>query len=335
MSTYLHDIEWLHPWMLGLLIVPVLIYLYRRRFPSYYQVALRVPGLPKDSLPKNWRMEIASLPIWLNYLAMGLIIIALARPQKILKEEKIDAEGIDIMLATDVSSSMLAQDFKPNRLEASKYIASEFIDKRPYDRIGLVVFAGESYTVSPLTTDHPVLKQLLSQIQPGLLQDGTAIGMGLAAAVNRLKDSKAKSKVVILLTDGVNNTGYIKPEAAAEIAKELGVKVYTIGVGTRGRARAPVGRRPDGSFVFGYSRVEIDERLLHYISKLTSGRYFRATSEQELKQIYDVIDQLEKTKMEINVFKRNLEYFYPLVILALALLVLSRLLAWTVLNVKP
>jgi len=335
MSALMNNIEWLHPWMLGLLVLPVLVFWYRRRRKKDYTIALRVPGLPEDALPKNWRMEISSLPAWLNYLAMVFLIVALARPQKIFKEQKVNAEGIDIMLATDVSSSMLAQDFKPNRLEASKYIASEFIDKRPYDRIGLVVFAGESYTVSPLTTDHPVLKQLLQQIQPGLLQDGTAIGMGLAAAVNRLKDSKAKSKVVILLTDGVNNTGYIQPEAAAEIAKELGVKVYTIGVGTRGTAKAPVGRRPDGSFVYGLSRVEIDEKLLNYISNLTGGRYFRATSEQELKQIYDVIDKLEKTKMEINVFKRNLEYFYPLALIALGLILLSRLLAWSVLNVKP
>ncbi len=335
MSAYLNNIEWLHPWMLSLLVVPVLVYLFRRKKRKSYQIAMRIPSLPAEPLPKNWRMEMAALPVWLNYLAMVLIIIGLARPRKILKEENIKAEGIDIMLVTDVSSSMLAQDFKPNRLEASKYIASEFIDKRPYDRFGLVVFAGESYTVSPLTTDHAVLKQLLAQIQPGILQDGTAIGMGLAAAVNRIKDSKAKSKVVILLTDGVNNMGYIKPEAAAEIAKELGVKVYTIGVGTRGRAKAPIGRRPDGSFVFGYSRVEIDERLLNFISNLTHGKYFRATSEKELKQIYDVIDKLEKTKMEINVFKRNLEYFYPLVLVAVGLLLWSRLMAWSVFNIKP
>ncbi len=335
MTDYLTNIEWLHPWMLGLLVLPIGIFLYRMKWGSKGQVNWHISGLPASPLPRNWRMEVSALPTWLNYLAMGLIIVALARPQKILKEEQIDAEGIDIMLATDVSSSMLAQDFNPNRLEASKRIASDFIDKRPYDRIGLVVFAGESYTVSPLTTDHAVLKQLLSQIQPGLLQDGTAIGMGLAAAVNRLKDSKAKSKIVILLTDGVNNTGYIKPEAAAEIAKELGVKVYTIGMGTRGRAKAPVGRRPDGSFVFGYSRVEIDEKLLQFISQQTQGRYFRATSEQELRQIYEVIDKLEKTKMEINVFRRNLEYFYPLVLLAIGLLIASRAFAWSVLNVKP
>jgi len=207
------------------------------------------------------------------------LIIALARPQLTLTEEEVKAEGIDIVIAMDVSSSMLAQDFKPDRLSVSKNVAKSFVDKRAYDRIGLVVFAAESYTQCPLTTDHRVVKDFLDGLQCGILEDGTAIGMGLASAINRMKDSEAKSKVVILLTDGVNNSGYIKPMTAAEIAKELGTKVYTIGVGTRGRALMPQQRRGNGEYIYRMVNVNIDEDLLRTIADDTGGKRLRYRSQ--------------------------------------------------------
>ena len=247
----------------------------------------------------------------------------------------VKAEGIDIILAMDLSSSMLAKDFDPDRLTVSKEVAAKFVDKRVYDRIGLVVFAGDSFTQTPLTTDHNILKDFLANIVCGMLDDGTAIGMGLATATNRLKDSKSKSKVIILLTDGVNNAGYIKPLTAAEIAKEYDMKIYTIGVGTTGAALTPVNRRNDGKFVFGMSKVNIDEKLLSEISKMTGGRYFRATDEAMLNSIYDEIDQLEKTEMEVNVFKRYKDIFRIPLMLAFGLLLLEFILRQTVLRTLP
>ncbi len=259
----------------------------------------------------------------------------MARPQLALKEEIVRADGIDIFLVMDLSSSMLARDFDPDRLEVSKRVATRFIDKRTYDRIGLAVFSGESFTQSPLTTDHAVVKQLLAGLQCGLLKDGTAIGMGLAAGVNRLKDSEAKSKVVILLTDGVNNSGYIKPLTAAEIAVEFGVKVYTIGVGSTGEALAPVSVRDDGRYLFGMTRVEIDEGLLREIAEMTGGRYFRATSAKDLEEIYDVIDTLEKTEMEITTFKRYSEEYYRFLLGGLLLIFIERVLSLTIFRRLP
>jgi Ca-activated chloride channel family protein len=263
------------------------------------------------------------------------MVIALARPQLTLKEEEIKAEGIDIIMVMDISSSMLAQDFQPDRLQVSKAVAKEFIDKREYDRIGLVVFAGESFTQCPLTTDHRVVKDFLDGLQCGLLDDGTAIGMGLASAVNRLKDSDAKSKVVILLTDGVNNSGYIKPITAAEIAKELETKVYTIGVGSRGQALSPVSRRSDGRYIFGMANVEIDEALLNQIAEMTGGNYYRATDESSLMAIYDEIDKLEKTEMEITTFKRYSEEFRRFLIIGLLLFLVETLLRLSIFKTLP
>jgi Ca-activated chloride channel family protein len=262
-------------------------------------------------------------------------MLAMARPQQTLKEEVVKAEGIDIILAMDLSSSMLAKDFNPDRLTVSKEVAAKFVDKRVYDRIGLVVFAGDSFTQTPLTTDHNILKDFLANIECGMLDDGTAIGMGLATATNRLKNSKSKSKVIILLTDGVNNAGYIKPLTAAEIAKEYDMKIYTIGVGTTGAALTPVNRRNDGKFVFGMSKVNIDEKLLSEISKMTGGRYFRATDEAMLNSIYDEIDQLEKTEMEVNVFKRYKDIFRIPLMLAFGLLLLEFILRQTILRTLP
>ncbi len=306
----------------------------------YYQkdkmnMPLNMPSLEGLGSLRTWRSIASTILPYLKYVGLAALIIALARPQQTLKEEEVKAEGIDIFLVMDLSSSMLARDFKPDRLSASKSVAAAFVDKRPYDRLGLAVFAGESFTQSPLTTDHAVIKEFLGNLQCGLLQDGTAIGMGLAAAVNRLKDSEAKSKVVILLTDGVNNSGYIKPFAAAEIAKEFDVKVYTIGVGTTGEALSPVSRRDDGQYMFGMARVEIDEKLLQDIASMTGGRYFRATTDIELQRIYDEIDKLEKTEMEVTTFKRYSEEYYKFVAIGLILLFIERLLSLTILRRLP
>ena len=253
----------------------------------------------------------------------------MARPQLTLKEEKIKAEGLDIMMVMDLSSSMLSRDFDPDRLEVSKMVAKEFVAKRVHDRLGLVVFSGEAFTQCPLTMDHQIVTDFLSSLQVGMLADGTAIGMGLATAVNRLKDSKAKSKIIILLTDGVNNAGYIDPNTAADIAKEMGVKVYTIAVGTMGQALSPVNRRSDGQYMYAMAQVEIDTELLQKIAEMTDGKYFRAIDRQSLENIYTEIDRLEKTEIEIDIFKRYKDEYRIFLYLGLAMLLLWWLLKAT------
>lgn len=331
----IHNIEFSSPyWLLLLAIIPLML-LYK-----YYSKRQEIEPMTFSTLESisglySWKEKaIKYLPI-LRYLALAALMLAMARPQQTLKEEVVKAEGIDIILAMDLSSSMLAKDFDPDRLTVSKEVAAKFVDKRVYDRIGLVVFAGDSFTQTPLTTDHNILKDFLANIECGMLDDGTAIGMGLATATNRLKGSKSKSKVIILLTDGVNNAGYIKPLTAAEIAKEYDMKIYTIGVGTTGAALTPVNRRNDGKFVFGMSKVNIDEKLLSEISKMTGGRYFRATDEAMLNSIYDEIDQLEKTEMEVNVFKRYKDIFRIPLMLAFGLLLLEFILRQTILRTLP
>ena len=320
--------------MLLLLLLPAIgAWYYLRRRERY--ATLRMPSLEGLSAGSSIKGRLrAVLPV-LRGLAYIALVIALARPQEVLKEQEIKAEGIDIFLVMDLSSSMLAQDFKPDRLEVSKRVASEFVDKRAYDRLGLAVFAGEAFTQCPLTTDLRVVKEFLDNLKCGILEDGTAIGMGLATAVNRLKDSESKSKVVILLTDGVNNAGYIKPLTAAEIAKEFGVRVYTIGVGSTGDALTPVSRRSDGRYIFGLARVEIDEDLLKQIANMTSGMYFRATSAESLQRIYAEIDQLEKTEIDVTVIKRYSEEFHRFAFLALFFIVLEVLLRYTVFRTIP
>ena len=271
-----------------LLLIPAVGFWYYKRRKQYY-ATIKMSSLQSIAGIRSWRGRLRSLLPFFRALSCIALVIAIARPQEVLKEEEVTADGIDIALVMDLSSSMLAQDFKPDRLEVSKRVAGDFVDKRKYDRIGLSVFAGESFTQCPLTTDHRVLKEFLAGLRCGLLTDGTAIGMGLATAVNRLKDSEAKSKVVILLTDGVNNAGYVKPITAAEIAREFDVKVYTIGVGSTGDALTPVSRRSDGKYIFGLARVEIDEALLTQIAEMTGGRYFRATSTQALERILSLI----------------------------------------------
>ena len=236
----------------------------------------------------------------LRYLAITFLIIAIARPQIVdISTQTKTSKGIDIVIAVDVSSSMLAQDLKPNRLDALKLVAKEFINDRVSDRIGLVVYAGESYTKTPVTSDKLVIIKALDEINfDGIIEDGTAIGMGLATSVNRLKDSKAKSKVIILLTDGVNNSGFIDPNTAADLALSFGIKTYTIGLGSNGNALAPIAINPNGTFRYGLTRVEIDEKLLESIAKQTGGLYFRATDNERLKDIYQEINKLEKTEVE-------------------------------------
>jgi Ca-activated chloride channel family protein len=335
MSLQMQNITFVHPGMLWLLVaLPLLVVWYYRTYKRRYPV-LKLSNLAALQHTRSLRGRLRSLLPTLRILAMGLLIIALARPQQTLKEEQIKAEGIDIALVMDLSSSMLAQDFKPDRLEVSKRVAADFINKRPYDRIALSVFSGEAFTQCPLTTDHAIVKNFLAELQCGLLEDGTAIGMGLATSVNRLKDSDAKSKVIILLTDGVNNAGYIKPLTAAEIAKEFNIKVYTIGVGSTGEALTPVSRRSDGKYIYGLARVEIDEALLTTIATSTGGQYFRATSEESLAAIYDEIDQLEKTEMEVTSIKRYSEEFRAFAWLGLLLILLELLLRYTVLRAIP
>jgi Ca-activated chloride channel family protein len=270
----------------------------------------------------------------LRILALSALIIALARPQSTNRWQRVSTEGIDIVMAMDVSGSMRAMDFKPNRLEAAKDVGMEFVNSRPDDRFGLVVFSGESFTQCPLTTDRAVVTNFMKELDFGMVEDGTAIGMGLATAVNRLRDSKAISKVIILLTDGVNNMGDIGPITAAELASAYGIRVYTVGVGSMGTAPFPV------KDVFGRNTVqnipvEIDEDVLRKIAVLTNGKYYRATSNSSLKEIYKEIDQLEKTKLDVKQFSKKKEEYFPWILLAIALLALEVLMRYTVFRTIP
>ena len=265
-------------------------------------------------------------------ITLLLVIVALARPQEISNSTRTKtSSGIDIVIAVDISSSMLAQDLKPNRLEALKTVASQFINDRTNDRIGLVIYAGESYTKTPVTSDKDVVIKSLSDITfDGVIEDGTAIGMGLATSVNRLKESKAKSKVIILLTDGVNNSGFIDPSTAADLAANFEIKTYTIGLGTNGNARAPVALNPNGSFRFGMTKVEIDEELLKNVANKTGGLYFRATDNKKLEEIYNEINKLEKTEVEEIKYSDSQEQYRLLIIAAIGLIFVELILKYTV-----
>jgi Ca-activated chloride channel family protein len=281
-----------------------------------------MPGLkPFANTGQTFRNYLRHILFGLRTAAIAFLIIVLARPQKIDMFQDVSTEGIDIILTLDISGSMLARDFKPDRLEASKNVATEFISGRPYDRIGLVVFSGESFTQCPLTTDHAVLINLMRELQSGMIEDGTAIGNGLALAVNRIKDSEAKSKVIILLTDGVNNRGEIAPATAADIAKTFGIRVYTIGVGTMGTAPYPV-QTPFGT-QYQNLPVEIDEAILKDIAAKTGGKYFRATDNNKLVQVYGEIDKLEKSKIDVRQFTRKEEKFMIPALILFGLLVLE------------
>ena len=288
--------------------------------------------------PKSWRMRIVNLPMVLRCATFVLIVIILARPQTHNAWDKKSVEGIDIMLAMDVSTSMLAEDLRPNRIEAAKEVAAEFISGRPDDNIGLTIFAGEAFTQCPMTSDHTSLLNLLQNVRTdiaarGLIQDGTAVGMGLANAVSRLKASKAKSKVVILLTDGSNNMGDLSPMTSAQIAKSLGIRVYTIGVGTNKVARYPM--PVAGGVQYVNIPVEIDTKTLREIAATTQGNFYRATNNAELKNIYKEIDKLEKTKMNVKKFSKRYEAYQPFAVAAIICLLLEILLRTTVLRRIP
>lgn len=325
------QLSFAQPYFLLLLLLLPLVAWHRYRQQGTHEPTLTLSNTVFMQLPgykTTWRARLRPYMYILKLAAAALLIIALARPQNRYAEEKINADGIDIIISMDVSGSMLARDFEPDRLGAAKEVAREFVKNRPYDRIGLVVFAGESFTQCPATTDHKVVETLLDGIRSGMLADGTAIGMGLATAVTRLQDSPAKSKVVILLTDGVNNAGFFDPLTAAETARQYGIKTYTIGIGTEGYAPYPV----QGVFGMSYQQMEvkIDEELLQKIADATGGKYYRATNNESLRQIYAEIDRLEKSKIEVTTVSRYAERFYPFAGFALVLLLLHLLLRQTV-----
>lgn len=317
-----------YPALLWLLVIPALMLVHY----IYIELSGRRPHLRVPDI-KFWKAGgrsvlgvIRHLPFLLRTIALVMIIIAIARPRSSTKMDKIDTEGIDIVLAMDVSTSMLARDFTPDRISAAKDIAIEFISQRPSDRMGIVVFAGESYTQCPLTTDRATLINLMKEIETGLIEDGTAIGNGLATAVARMQNSDAKSRVVILLTDGVNNSGEITPQTAADIAKTYGIRVYTIGVGANGTAPYPV-MTPWGVQMQNVE-VEIDENLLKNIAEITGGRYFRATDNTKLSEIYSEINKMEKARTTIDSFPIYKELFTGFALIALACLLLEVLISF-------
>ena len=300
--------------LLLILIVPIVLWYVKRHAIKEQSIRMSSIGSYKGG-SKSWRVRLRHIPFVLRMMAFALVVIVLARPQSSNSWQNRTKEGIDIIMTMDISGTMLAEDLKPNRLKAAKNVAIDFIKNRPNDNIGLVLFAGERFAQCPLTNDHNVLINMFNSVDYGMLADGTAIGLGLANAVGRLKDSKAKSKVVILLTDGSNNAGDISPETAADIAAKMGVRVYSIGVGTRGKAPFPI----DTPFGIQYQAidVDIDEPMLKRIAQKTDGKYFRATDNKKLKEIYDEIDKMEKTKIEVQDFSRKNEAYLPFALLAL------------------
>ncbi|MBQ4820177.1 VWA domain-containing protein [Aquimarina sp. MMG016] len=316
-------------WLFLLLPLAVAWFILKR---NRQQAELKISSVKGFKISGSWLTKLKPILFLLRLVALALIITALARPRTVDVSTKTKTtKGIDIVMSIDVSASMLAKDLRPNRLEALKKVAAEFIKDRPNDRIGLVVYAGESFTKTPITSDKSIVLSAMNDVRyDNVLENGTAIGMGLATSVNRLKDSKAKSKVIILLTDGSNNAGFIDPKIASELAVEYGIKAYTIGLGTNGMALTPVAILPNGSFQYGRSRVEIDEELLKEIAKVTGGKYFRATDNKKLEQIYEEIDKLEKTDVEEFKFYNYEEKFRSLVLLAGFLIFVEFLLRYTV-----
>lgn len=315
----LSDVTFAYPWILYLLIIlPLMLVWYwfrgRKKEPSINYSSIRI----FKSVTPNWKERLRHLPFILRCLAVGILIIALARPQSFSSGENIFTEGIDIAMVLDISGSMLAEDFRPNRLEAAKNVIDEFVQGRSTDRIGLVIFSREAFTQCPLTIDYSVLRNLLNEIKSGMIDDGTAIGNAIANGVNRLKESDSKSKIIILLTDGINNAGEVNPVSAAQIAKTFGIRIYTIGVGTRGEAPYPV-QTPFG-LKYQMVPVEIDEAILKEISSSTNGQYFRATNNKTLSQIYSEIDKMEKTRIEVTSYRNAKELYYSWLLGGLALL---------------
>lgn len=332
LTNYFNTIHFSQPWFFALFVlVPVVLFWYVSKNNTQHGTLIisdaAAPGL------SSWKSSLRHLPFMFRLLAMCCIILALARPQTKNDLQQTNGEGVDIVLCIDVSGSMTAQDFQPNRLEAAKAVAADFVSRRTADRIGVVIFAGESFTQCPITTDHNVLLAAIDNIHNGLLEDGTAIGSGLGTSVDRLRTSKSKSKIIILLTDGENNGGLIDPKTAKEIAKTFGIKVYTIGVGTDGYAQQPV-NTPLG-VQMQTTKVTIDEKLLQEIAAETGGRYFRAKDNDGLSKIYTEIDNLEKSKVEISTLSRYTEKFFPFVIAALAFLLLEMIFRYTIFRKFP
>lgn len=327
------DIEFAQPYQFILLgLVPILALWYitnhRRK-----QASVMISSTAMLASLSSWKTTLRHLPFVLRMLALICLVVALARPQKRNDEQMMSGEGVDIVLCIDVSGSMLAQDLSPNRMEAAKAVAASFVDSRPTDRIGLVIFSGESFTLTPVTTDKNVLKTQIYNIRSGLLEDGTAIGSGLATSVDRLRSSASKSKVVILLTDGENNGGMIDPNTAKEIAKAIGVRVYTIGVGTEGYAPVPV--QTIGGVVMQREKVNIDEKLLKQIADETGGKYFRAKDNEGLINVYGEIDKLEKSKIEVTTLRQYTEKFWPFALAAAVLVFLEVFLRMTAFRKFP
>lgn len=311
-----------------LLLLPLAL-LWRRTRAQ--EILLRMPQ-DNMALGATWRAKARKWWPYLRWLTLALLVIAMARPQRKWQEEKIKADALDILLAMDISPSMLSKDFDPDRLSVAKKVAIDFVDKRPHDRLGLVAFSAEAFTQCPLTSDRKVVESFIHELTVGRLEDGTAIGMGLATAINRLKDSPSKSKIVILLTDGENNAGYISPMQAAEIAKTLGVRVYTVGIGTDGIVMSPAQHNPDGSYAFAPRHMMFDTELLRQIADYTNGKFYRAYSESDLEGIYDEIDRLEKTKIEVSTVQRTSDYFGWFLTAAVVLLLLELLGKWSLLR---
>jgi Ca-activated chloride channel homolog len=332
-SDYLNTISFAMPGLLWLaLLLPAMVFWYAKN-NNRQQAGLKVSSLKSFKGISSWKNLFRHIPFVCRLMAMGFIIIALARPQLKNDEQQAEGEGVDIVLCIDVSGSMTAQDFTPNRMEAAKAVAANFVAQRLTDRIGVVIFSGESFTQCPLTTDKAVLQSAIENIRNGLLEDGTAIGDGLSTSIDRLRSSKSKSKVVILLTDGENNGGLIGPDNAKEIAKAFGVRVYTIGVGTEGYAPYP--EKTELGVIMRQQKVTIDEKLLKAIATETGGKYFRAKDNTGLENIYKEIDNLEKSKVEISTITRYTEKFFPYVMVALGLLLLELVLRFTVFKKFP
>jgi Ca-activated chloride channel family protein len=322
------------PILFLLALIPALVAWYVWKQRDRYSDIKFVHSQYVAGVKKSFRLRLLHLPFVIRMLSMGLLIIALARPQTSSSTRNLNVEGVDIMVAIDISGSMLAEDFKPNRLEVAKETAIEFVDLRPTDRIGVSVFAGQSITLVPLTTDHMLVKDLTSKVNTRMVEDGTAIGDGLATSLNRLKESEAVSKVIILLTDGINNAGIIDPLTAAEIAKLYGIRVYTIGVGSKGSVPYPM-RTQLGGVTYQMVELPVDEALLKQMAEMTGGRYFWTDSRTKLEEVYKEIDQLERTKFDVTEFSRKHDKFFVLVLLALAFLVVEIVLRNTWLRTNP
>ena len=328
----LQNFEFLHPQFLWLLVLIPILAIWSFLIRKDESATLTMASTEGFGVKPSILSKLKPLLTVLRLLALTLLIVALARPRNVSVSKRTKTnKGIDIVMAIDVSASMLARDLKPNRLEALKKVATKFVNQRPNDRIGIVVYAGESFTKTPITSDKRIVRNTISEIKWGQLEEGTAIGMGLGSSVNRLKESKAKSKVIILLTDGVNNTGFVDPKTATELAVGLGIKVYTIGLGTNGTASFPYAKDPrTGKLLFRSSPVEIDEELLKYIAKETEGKYFRATDNTKLKEIYEEINKLEKTEVEEFKYYNYQERYRFLVLLAGLLVFIEILLKHTI-----